>query len=101
MKTCKWCQKTTDGISPKDPDEWLRCGCFWPDPRTYWTCIVPYTEGPTRTKWHPTDRNFAPLSRGSFASQAKAHEWADENMPGAEYTLKEYPRTLLSKRGLV
>jgi len=56
----------------------------------YYTCIIPFVETGA-TEWHPTDRNFAPLSRGAFQTEEKAHEWAAEKIPGAEYAIKIFP----------
>lgn len=73
----------------------LVCSCNVEDPRTYWSIILPYrslSEG--ATKWHPTEKSgpFSTMTRGCFASKAKAYEWAKENIPGHTFTLNEYAR---------
>ncbi len=66
--------------------------------RAYWTVLIPYvTVG--QTKWHPTDPNFAPLSRGAFKSPQLARTWAHEHLgPHALFGIKKFEGAL--KHGL-
>lgn len=54
-----------------------------------WTVVVPFVEG-CPTKWHPTDRDFAPLTRGAFASRHEANEWAKEHLAGHPYEVRAF-----------
>lgn len=45
-------------------------------------------KGTYSTVWHPTDRGFSPLSRGSFKTKADAKAWADEKLRRQPYTIK-------------
>ena len=56
----------------------------------HWTCVVPWTDSPAKTEWHPTDRKFAPLSRGSFKSQEDAEEWGRTRLAGFPFSVKFY-----------
>jgi hypothetical protein len=60
----------------------------------YYTLILPWVGGwksPRNTEWHPTDPDFAPLSRGSFASKRKARAWAkDKGVRGYAIRRIEY-----------
>lgn len=53
----------------------------------YYTVIVPWSDRPTI--WHPTERigPFTTLSRGAFATEAAAHDWATR-LAGEPYTVK-------------
>ena len=55
---------------------------------TYYTVIIPYTEINT-TIWHPTDKDFAPLTRGSFKTNKEAKQWAEENLNNTKYKIKK------------
>ena len=54
----------------------------------YYTVIIPYTEVNV-TIWHPTDKDFAPLTRGSFSTKAQAKQWAEENLNKTKYQIKK------------
>jgi hypothetical protein len=54
----------------------------------YYSVIIPWSDNPTQ--WHPTDKGFSPLSRGAFTEEAKAHDWAKDNLEGQPYTVKPY-----------
>ena len=54
----------------------------------YWTVIVPWSNNPT--VWHPTDRSFSPLSRGSFPTRQAAHAWAKTHLRGQPYSLRKF-----------
>jgi hypothetical protein len=56
---------------------------------SYFTLHVPYSEKPTQ--WHPTEKTgpFSVLCRGAFPTEKRAHEWADKNIKGYDYTVKE------------
>lgn len=47
--------------------------------------IVPWSEMPT--KWHPTERSFAPLCRGAFKTIADAVTWAVRHLGGQPYSI--------------
>jgi hypothetical protein len=71
----------------------LVCNCNVEDPRTYWSILLSYVHVGA-TKWHPTEKSgpFSIITRGCFASKAKAYEWAKENIPGHTFALTEYAR---------
>jgi hypothetical protein len=56
----------------------------------YWSVIIPYvTVG--QTVWHPTDPNFAPLSRGAFKTAKLARAWAKKHLgEHARYGVKKF-----------
>lgn len=91
MKLCTVCGKMDHVHTESDPEEYLTCGCYKEEPRTYWTVIVPWVDG-SPTPWHPTDKNFSPLSRGNFKTQALAVKWARNYLDGHPFSLKECPR---------
>lgn len=54
--------------------------------RIYFTVLIPYTaEG--ATEWHSRTPGET-LSRGAFASEAEAREWADARLGGKPYAVK-------------
>lgn len=54
----------------------------------YYTAIIPYTDT-MPTAWHPTDRDFAPLTRGAFPTLGACEAWVAENLgPDADYGVK-------------
>ncbi len=61
----------------------------------YYTLIVPWSDTPTI--WHPTSRDFCPLNRGCFWTQAAARAWAAEKLGGQPYTLRFVPFLNLSE----
>jgi hypothetical protein len=71
----------------------LVCSCNVEDPRTYWSILLSYVSRGA-TKWHPTEKSgpLSTITRGSFASKAKAYEWAMANIPGHTFALTEYAR---------
>ena len=56
-----------------------------------YTVIIPF-EKVWATEWHPTDPNFAPISRGAFKTAAEAHTWAAEKLKGHPYTLETFEK---------
>jgi len=58
--------------------------------KLYYSVIIPYTAHGA-TQWHPTSKDFAPLSRGNFKTTAQAHAWALKHLgSGAKYSLRRY-----------
>lgn len=58
--------------------------------KIYHSVLIPYSEDPSI--WHPTESTgpFAVLTRGAFDTVTQAHEWACVNIPGYDYSVKEY-----------
>ena len=57
--------------------------------KVYFTVVIPWD--PTKPSvWHPTDANFAPLTRGAFRTRVQAHAWARENLCGGVYTVRAF-----------
>jgi hypothetical protein len=54
--------------------------------KPYFTVLIPFSEHPT--EWHPTDPDFAPLSRGVFSTKQEAHDWAAAHLDGQPYGIK-------------
>lgn len=54
----------------------------------YYTVIIPYT-AEHANRWTPTESKgpFSTLSRGAFASEDIAHEWARKHLGKAPYTV--------------
>jgi hypothetical protein len=56
----------------------------------YWSVVLPFVETDA-TEWHPTSRDFAPITRGAFATPEDAHAWAREKLgSSAVYSLARY-----------
>jgi hypothetical protein len=53
----------------------------------YFTVVIPYV-AVCPTEWHPTDENFAPLTRGAFATIELANEWAQRELGGHPYDVR-------------
>jgi hypothetical protein len=58
----------------------------------YHAVVIPYAESGA-TEWHPTESTgpFSTLTRGAFASKAEADRWAQANLAGLPYSVREYP----------
>ena len=58
--------------------------------KPYFTILIPYCPHKFRTEWHPTqsDGPFAVLSRGSFATETLAIEWAQIRLNGTPYAIR-------------
>jgi len=56
----------------------------------YYSLSIPHSSTPT--EWHPTEATgpFAVLSRGAFATEAEAHEWARTHLAGQPYSVREF-----------
>jgi hypothetical protein len=72
---------TVGGIGVRCP-QCTECG----NPVSYFTIIIGWSDTPTQ--WHPTSRDFCPLSRGSFRSVSAAHDWAREHLGAQPYEVK-------------
>jgi hypothetical protein len=57
--------------------------------RQYVTIRIPYVPPAFQTEWHPTERKgvLSTLTRGNFATEGEAIEWAREHLKGAPYAL--------------
>ena len=56
----------------------------------YFTIAIPYT--PTgRTLWHPTEPSgpFAVQSRGAFATESEARDWAERELGDTTYAIRQ------------
>ena len=54
----------------------------------YHSVAIPYTaENPTH--WHPTVPGMT-VTRGAFETKAEADAWASKNIPGHEYSIREF-----------
>ncbi len=55
----------------------------------YFTVVIPYVEGPGKTKWHPFDPAFAPITRGVFKTTKEARAWAHKHLgPHAAFGIR-------------
>ncbi len=56
----------------------------------YFTVVIPWSDSPT--SWHPTQKTgpFATLTRGAFATEEQAHEWARAHLSSQPYTLRRF-----------
>jgi hypothetical protein len=54
----------------------------------YFSLVIPYVPARFASPWHPTDKDFAPLSCGSFRTEEDAIDWARAKLRGAPYSLR-------------
>jgi hypothetical protein len=56
----------------------------------YFSVVVPFSKRPT--EWHPSSPvgPFSTLTRGAFASEYLAHQWAFLHLEGQEYSVRFY-----------
>ena len=57
----------------------------------YYTVLVPYSDTPT--KWHPQERSgpLSVISRGAFPKRSDAVQWAQDNLRGNPYSIRDTP----------
>ena len=55
----------------------------------YYTIRIPWSNKPTQ--WHPTDKTgpFSVLTRGAFKTWEAAYAWAEKNLGGQSYSIKQ------------
>lgn len=56
----------------------------------YYTVVIPWVGLRFATEWHPTENvgPFSVLTRGAFASENDAIEWAREKLRGTPYSVR-------------
>jgi hypothetical protein len=54
----------------------------------YFSLSLPYLRPELTTAWHATDPDFAPISRGTFRTEAEAIVWAMDHLCGRPYTVQ-------------
>ena len=57
----------------------------------YFTVVIPWVAPRFATKWHPSEREgaFSTLTRGNFASEDLAIEWASARLNGTLYSVRK------------
>jgi hypothetical protein len=87
----------TENMSPEDAKEWESNTDKYTDKFTkkaYFTVVIP----PGDTEWHD---NRKTITRGAFKTEQEAHMWAKRNIPGYDYTVKEFDDPEVIEKAMV